>query len=319
MRIPRPWEIPEREAAPEHLYLHRRLNRRKFLASLGVTVAQTAAVGTAGILPSRLWSAGSLYPARRNSAYPLDRPITNENDATHYNNFAEFDDEKEVWRFVHRFQTEPWTIRISGLVAKPQTLDLSKVIRQFPLEERLYRMRCVEGWSIAVPWTGFPFNALIDLVQPTAEARYVRLVSFLRPDEAPNQKAFPEQVWPRFQGLSVAEAMNELIILATGIYGHELPKQSGAPIRLVVPWKYGFKSLKSITAIEFTDRQPQTFWNNQRMPPSHFVANVNPNERYLDRSQAREKIIGTLETRPTEIYNGYGRWVADLYAKPQQG
>ena len=315
IRIPRPWEIPEREAAPEHLYL----NRRRFLAMLGsaAAVRVAATIGTAGFLPKRLWSENSPYPAKRNTSYPLDRPITGEYDATHYNNFAEFDDEKEVWRFVDRFQTEPWTVRVSGLVSNPQTFDLSNVVRQFPLEERLYRMRCVEGWSIAVPWTGFPFKALIDRVRPTAQARFVRLVSFLRPDEAPNQKAFPEQTWPRFQGLSVAEAANELSILATGIYGHELPKQSGAPIRLVVPWKYGFKSIKSITSIEFTDQQPQTYWNNQRMPPSHFVANVNPNERYLDRSQAREKLIGSFDSRPTEMYNGYGRWVAELYAKPQ--
>jgi len=305
IRIPRAWEIPEREAIPEHLYV----NRRKFLTSLGIAAA--------GILPRRLWAADNLYPAKRNSSYQLDRPITDEYDATHYNNFAEFDEEKEVWKFVDRFRTEPWTIAISGLVNKPQTLDLSKLIRQFPLEERLYRLRCVEGWSIAVPWTGFPFKALIDLVQPTAEARFVKLVSFLRPDEAPNQKEHPTQPWPHYQGLTLPEAMHELTILATGIYGHDLPKQSGAPVRLVVPWKYGFKSLKSIVAIEFTAQQPQTFWNHASLPPSHFFANVNPSERYLDRSQAQEKVIGTFQVRPTMMYNGYGAYVANLYGKPQ--
>lgn len=307
IKIPKAWEVPEALAAPEEIYV----NRRKFLASLGMT-----AVGVAGISSKRVWATGNLYPAKRNPAYQLDRAITEEDDATHYNNFAEFDERKEVWRHVDRFQTAPWTINVSGLVSQPQTLDLAKVLRQFPLEERLYRMRCVEGWSIAVPWTGFPFKALINMVQPTADARFARLVSFLRPGEAPGQKAHPQETWPRFQGLSLPEAMNELTILATGIYGHELPKQSGAPIRLIVPWKYGFKSIKAITAIEFTAAQPQTFWNNQRMPESHFVANVNPHERYLNRSQAYEKIIGTWEVRPTLPYNGYGAYVAHLYRKP---
>jgi len=305
IKIPRAWEIPEAQATSEHVYL----SRRKFLAALGV-----AAAGASGIFANLASANDGLYPAKRNPAYQLDRPVTSEDDATHYNNFAEFDGEKEVWRYVDGFHTEPWTITVSGLVSKPQTFDLAHLIRQFPLEERLYRMRCVEGWSIAVPWTGFPFRALIDAVQPKAEARFVRLVSFFRPEEAPGQKAHPQETWPRFQGLSLPEAMNELTILATGIYGHELPMQSGAPIRLVVPWKYGFKSIKAITAMEFTAAQPQTFWNNQLMPPSHFVANVNPNERYLNRSQRSEKIIGTWEVRPTQLYNGYGAYVAHLYA-----
>lgn len=307
IKIPRGWELPERDATPEEIVL----SRRKFLTALSIT-----ALGTAGILPRRLGAGDSPYPAKRNPIYRLDRPLTDEFSATHYNNFAEFSDEKEVYKFVDRFRTEPWAIHISGLVHKPQTLDLSKVVRQFPLEERLYRLRCVEGWAIAVPWTGFPFKALLDLVQPTAEARYVRLVSFLRPDEAPHQREYPAQPWPRYQGLTLAEAMNELTILATGIYGHELPKQSGAPLRLVVPWKYGFKSLKSLVAMEFTAQQPRTFWNHAAQLPSHFFANVNPRERYLDRSQAREKIIGTWQVRPTLLYNGYGSWVAHLYEKP---
>lgn len=307
IKIPRGWEIPERQATSEHVFL----NRRKFLAALGVT-----AMGTAGFFPLRLAASDRLYPAKRNAAYKLDRPITDEFVATRFNNFYEFGDQKaSIWKLAERFQTEPWTIQVTGLVRKPQTLDLFKLIRRIPLEERLYRHRCVEAWSMAVPWTGFPFKALIDLVQPTSEARFVRLVSFFRPEEAPNQKAQPKYPWPHSQGLTLAEARNELAFLVTGMYGHELPKQNGAPIRLATPWKYGFKSLKSIVAIEFTAQQPRTFWNDVAPHQFHFIANVDPKENYQGHSQATERDIGTGETRPTLLYNGYGSFVADLYGK----
>ena len=303
IKIPHPWQIREALAAPEHLYL----SRRSFIRAAGFAAA-------GGLLAEEIAAQSNLYPAKRNTAYRLDRDITKEEHATQYNNFAEFDSGKEVFKFVDRFQPRPWTVAVSGLVGKPQTFDIDHLIRRFPLEERLYRMRCVEGWSIAVPWTGFPLKALIDAVEPKPEARYLRLTSFLRPDQAPGQKANPTETWPRFQGLSIPEAMNELTMLVTGIYGHELPKQSGAPIRLVVPWKYGFKSIKSITSIEFVAAQPQAYFNNQLMPASHFIANVNPAERYLNRPQKYEKVIGTFVIRPTELYNGYGRYVAHLYS-----
>ena len=307
IRIPKVWEIPERQAAPERAFL----NRRKFLAALGMT-----AIGTTGILASRLWRRESLYPAERNAAFQLDRPITDELVATRYNNFYEFSSQKDmVWKLVDRFQTEPWTVQITGLVSKPQTLDLFKLIRQLPLEERLYRFRCVEAWSMAVPWTGFPFKALIDRVQPTSAARFVRLLSFFRPEEAPVQKQQPDYPWPQSQGLTLAEATNELAFLVTGMYGHELPKQNGAPIRLAVPWKYGFKSLKSIVAMEFTAEQPRTFWNEIAPHDFHFTANVNPGVPHMSRSQATETDIGTGEIRPTLLYNGYGPFVAHLYGK----
>lgn len=305
VRVTRPWNIAERDATPESIYM----TRRRFAGGIGIATAMLA-------ISPRLSAMGEPYSAKRNLAYRIDPPLTTEDDAIHYNNFAEFTDEKEVWKYVDRFRPEPWTLTISGLVPKPLTLDIAKLLRQFSLEERMYRLRCVEGWSMAVPWTGFPFRKLIEFVQPLAEARYVRLVSFYRPDEAPGQKDHPAETWPRLQGLSIAEAMNELTMLVTGIYGHALPKQSGAPIRLVVPWKYGFKSLKSIAGIEFTDRQPQAFWNNIAMPPSHFVANVNPAERYLDRSQSSEKVLGTWQVRPTLIYNGYAQYVERLYGNP---
>ena len=310
IRIPRGWEIPERLATPEPVYL----NRRKFLAALGV-----AGLGAAGI-PQRLRASDDLYPAKRNPAYTLDRPITDEFVSTRYNNFYEFTHLKsEVRNLAVHLQTEPWTVAVSGLVHKPQVFDVSKLVREFPLEERLYRLRCIEAWSMAVPWTGFPFKALIDVVQPMSDARFVRLVSFLRPDEALNQRLLPSHPWPHSQGLTLAEASNELAFLVTGMYGHDLPKQNGAPIRLALPWKYGFKSLKSIVAIEFTATQPHTFWSDVQPHDFHFTANVDPSERYQGEPQTTEQDIGTGDVHPTFLYNGYGSFVAHLYQKLPPG
>jgi sulfoxide reductase catalytic subunit YedY len=307
LKIPRGWEIPEWEATPEDVFL----NRRKFLAAMGV-----GAIGAAGIFPRRLGAADALYPAERNPAYKLDRPITDERAATRYNNFYEFTERKEdVWKLVNGFNPEPWTIKVSGLVNKPQTLDVFRLIRQIPVEERLYRHRCVEAWSMAVPWTGFPLKAVIDLVEPKSEAKYLRMVTFLRPDEAPGQKTLRHYPWPYYEGLTMAEATNELAFLVTGMYGHEIPKQNGAPIRLAVPWKYGFKSIKSIVAMEFTSRQPRTFWNDVAPREYKFTANVNPNVPHPRWSQATEKVIDTGMVRPTLMYNGYGDYVASLYEK----
>lgn len=252
--------------------------------------------------------------AIRNLRYTSDRPLTDELVATRYNNFREFSSEKElVWRMVDRFQTEPWTLKIGGLVRKPQTFELEQLIRRMPLEERLYRHRCIEGWAMAVPWTGFPFKALIDLVKPTAAARYVLMTSFHRPDVADGQRVHTDYKWPMRAAITLPEAMNELAFLVTGMYGHELPKSSGAPIRLAVPWKYGFKSIKSIVSIELVREQPANLWNEPGTAPHDFYANVNPNDSGSRYSQARERLIGTWETRPTQLYNGYGPFVAHLY------
>ncbi len=315
IRVPRGWEFPEREATPEHVYW----NRRRFLTTLG-----TAAIGASGFFRHAA-AADSPFPAKRNPKYQLDRPITAEGPVTHYNNFYEFTEKKEVWKLVDRFKTEPWTIKISGRVEKPQTLDLDKLRHWIPLEERLYRHRCVEAWAMAVPWTGIPLKALIELAEPKADARYVRLVSFFRPNQAPNQKE-PQWTeteqgsrkwypWPYYEALTMAEAMNELTFVATGIYGHELPKQNGAPLRLVVPWKYGFKSIKSIVRIELTSKKPGTFWNDFAPLGNDWFANVNPAIPHPEWSQATEKLIDTGEVRPTVLYNGYGSFVAHLYEK----
>jgi sulfoxide reductase catalytic subunit YedY len=241
----------------------------------------------------------------------LDRSLTNEIDAARYCNFYEFTSTKQVWRQVSPFQPVPWTLEVSGLVARPRTFDLDDLLHAFPLEERNYRHRCVETWAMAIPWTGFPLAALVRQVEPLANARFLRFVTFQRPGEASRQGS--SEPWPYTEGLTLAEATNELTFLATGMYGHPLLKQHGAPVRLVVPWKYGFKSAKSLVRIEFTDRQPATFWNTLVPHEYDFQANVNPQVPHPRWSQAREKMLGTGEVRATQIYNGYGEWVAKLY------
>jgi methionine sulfoxide reductase catalytic subunit len=307
----RPWELPERTATPESAWL----DRRRFLGALGIGAAGLVAAGRAG----RLLAAGAPpapYPAPRNAHYTLDRPLTEEAVAARYNNFYEFTEDKEkVKDLVGKFRTHPWQVEVTGLVEKPRTWDVDELVRAMPLEERLYRHRCVEAWAMAVPWTGFPFRALLAAARPRSEARFVRLVSFKRPAEAPNQSGERAiyYAWPYFEALTLAEAQNELALLAIGIYGHPLPKQHGAPLRLVVPWKYGFKSIKSITRIELTDRQPPTFWQTLAPDEYHFEANVDPRVPHPRWSQASERMIGTDERRPTLPYNGYGEWVAKLY------
>ncbi len=318
VRIPKGRELPERMATPERAYF----NRRKFLERMGMAAGVAAAtrVGLASTLPSTLLAAEetpkSPYPAPRNAKFTLDRPITAEKVATRYNNFAEFTHQKEaVWLLVDKFQIEPWTIKVRGLVNKPQTIDVHKLIREMPLEERLYRHRCIEAWSMAVPWTGFPFRKLIEMVEPRNDARYVRMLSFYRPDQAQGQQQLKSWPWPDREALTMQEAMNDLAFMVTGLYGKPIPKQNGAPIRIALPWKYGFKSLKSIEVIEFTDQQPQTFWHE--IAPTHhdFYANVDPRVPHPQWSQETERDIETGERRKTILYNGYGDHVAHMYAR----
>jgi sulfoxide reductase catalytic subunit YedY len=255
----------------------------------------------------------ALYPAQVNARFPIDRPQTGEADVARWCNFYEFAFDKAVWRHVDKFEPDPWTVEITGLVARPRTFDLDDLHRQFPLEERIYRHRCVEAWAMVVPWTGFPLAELIRKVEPLPDARYVRFVSFHRPDQARGQRA-RGQPWPYTEALSLAEATNELSFLAVGMYGHSLLKQNGAPVRLVVPWKYGFKSAKSLVRIELTADQPATFWNTLAPHEYGFEANVDPEVPHPRWSQRQERMLGTREIRPTVLYNGYGEWVASLYS-----
>ncbi|MBI5643196.1 MAG: protein-methionine-sulfoxide reductase catalytic subunit MsrP [Deltaproteobacteria bacterium] len=319
----KPWQIPEREATPEDIYLSRRQFIKKAgIYSLSAGVFMSGANGLFDIfkkpdeerilrLPKTPTSA--LYPAKRNPAYAPGRPLTDELVAAKYNNFYEFSSFKSVWKHVDRLEPRPWQVEIAGLVEKPRIYDIDELVRSMPLEERLYRFRCVEAWAMTVPWTGFPMKELIKKVSPLSSAKYVSLQTFYNKDWAGQQKIRFWLPWPYVEGLTMEEATNELTFLATGIYGHELPKQHGAPIRLVTPWKYGFKSIKSIVRIEFTSVQPKTFWNTLVPDEYDFRANVNPEVPHPRWSQETERIIDTDERVPTVKYNGYGDYVAGLY------
>jgi sulfoxide reductase catalytic subunit YedY len=300
----RGWEIPESQATPESLVL----DRRSLLAGAG------AVLGTAGMPafaqgPDLL---AGIYPARRNERFTLDRPVTDEAVSTTYNNYYEFGSSKSVVAAARALQTRPWTMTIDGLVEKPFQISIEDLVRQMPVEERLYRLRCVEAWAMAVPWTGFPLKSLVDLAKPLSGARYVRLQTFQNPRVAPGQRQtwYP---WPYSEGLTIEEATNDLALMVTGVYGKPLPNQMGAPIRLAVPWKYGFKSIKSVDRITFSAERPKSFWEALQAEEYGFWANVNPEKPHPRWSQARERMLGTDEMRPTLLFNGYGEFVADLY------
>ena len=316
IKIPKEWEIPENQVTPESDYI----NRRKFIKDLGIVGAGALLFSTSTACAQEKGVEKQLKPyraekldAQHNTAFTVERQMTDELVAATYNNYYEFTRSKNsVWKNVDKFKTRPWEVEISGLVEKPMTLDVDDLIKQMPLEERIYRFRCVEAWAMVVPWIGFPMKALLDKVQPKADAKYVRMLTFLDPDMAPRQNS-SRLPWPYFEGLTLAEAMNDLTILTVGIYGHILPPQHGAPIRLIVPWKYGFKSIKSIVSIELTDQKPRTFWNTLAPGEYGFDANVNPKVPHPRWSQASERMIGTKERLPTLMYNGYGSSVAHLY------
>jgi sulfoxide reductase catalytic subunit YedY len=288
----RGWEIPERLATPEHLFF----NRRALLAATGAA-ALSLSLSPRAALAQRVADlpdpTKDLYPAKRNEKYALDRPITDEKINTNYNNFYEFGSTKTIAKAA-------------------QEIGIDDLIRKMPLEERLYRHRCVEAWSMAIAWSGFPLARLVEMAKPLASAKYVRMETFLDPAVAPGQKQtwYP---WPYVEGLTIAEATNELAFLVTGAYGKPVSKQQGAPLRLAVPWKYGFKSIKSIVRFHFTDQRPKSYWEALQSAEYGFWANVNPQVPHPRWSQATEELIGTSERRPTLLFNGYGEYVADLY------
>ncbi len=251
--------------------------------------------------------------AATDSKYPPGRPITPEQAATTYNNFYEFGEDKSIWRAAQRMPVSPWQIELAGMMAKPRTVDLADLLKQVPIEDRVYRHRCVEAWSMVVPWTGFPLAALLKVAQPAASAKYVVFESAVLPKSMPGVRSslYP---WPYVEGCTMQEASNDLAFMVTGMYGKELPKQDGAPIRLHLPWKYGFKSGKSIVKISFTDQQPETMWHAIQPEEYGFWANVNPDVPHPRWSQATERDLGTGERIPTVIWNGYGEWVAGMYA-----
>ena len=293
MLIRRPDPIPAREITDERLYQ----NRREFMRT-GV-----AAVSAAVLAPM-------LRPALRRR----DDPLTPYESVTTYNNFYEFGtDKRDPSQNAGTLRPRPWTVEVGGEVHQPGTFDVDELIRRFPPEERVYRLRCVEAWSMVIPWLGFPLRSLLDAVQPTASARFVEFTTLYDPEQMPGQRrsVLP---WPYLEGLRLDEARHPLAILAVGLYGRMLPNQNGAPIRLVVPWKYGFKSIKSIVRIRLVSSMPANTWNVAAPNEYGFYANVNPEVDHPRWSQARERRVGELRRRPTLMFNGYADQVASLYA-----
>ncbi len=306
----RSWSLSERDVTPESVYR----NRREFLRAMGFAGAGLLAMGAGAAEPAAGGAAPKGYPFARNSQFNPDWKLTGENYATTYNNFYEFTTSKtRVKDLVGRFVTQPWTVEIGGLVEKPMKLTVDEIMASMPLEERIYRFRCVEAWAMVVPWTGFPLSKLLEKVTPKAEAKFVKFTTFMRPEQAPGFRQMPGYPWPYTEGLRMDEAMNPLTLVATGIYGKPLPKQNGAPIRMVVPWKYGYKSIKSIEKIELVEKQPATLWETLAPEEYPFESNVNPKVPHPRWSQATERMIDTGNRVNTQLYNGYGEFVAKLY------
>ncbi len=314
IKNPRGWELPEATATPEHIFL----NRRRFLTASTLALGAIAAPGAATLARAATDPTADLYPAMRNPQFRLDREITKEKVSSTYNNFYEFGSHKRISKAAQKLPIRPWEVLIEGLVEKEMKIDIDTLIRKMTLEERLYRLRCVEAWSMAVPWTGFPMRALLDLAKPLASAKFVEMQTFMNPEVASGQKQF-WYPWPYLEGLTIEEAANDLAFLVTGIYGKPLPKQFGAPLRLAVPWKYGFKSIKSIVVFRFTDKRPKSFWEEIQAREYGFWANVNPKVRHPRWSQATEEVIGTGKRVPTQIFNGYAEHVASLYTNIKAG
>jgi sulfoxide reductase catalytic subunit YedY len=312
------WYVPGKLVTPESIFL----NRRCFLRQLGFAGGSLLAAPLVGCgqvqeaqSPAPPRTAGK-YPAKRNPEFDPGWRLTNEKVAGTYNNFYEFSpsDKEIVHKLALRLVTSPWPIQIGGLIDKPITIDAAELVEEFPLEERVYRFRCVEAWAMTVPWTGFPLSKLIEKVSPKSEAKFLRFETFNRPDQALGMKSrsYP---WPYFEGLRMDEAMHPLTLLVTGIYGKPLPNQHGAPTRLIVPWKYGYKSIKSIVKIDFVREQPKTFWETLAPDEYPFESNVNPKVPHPRWSQAFERIIDTGDHVRTHPHNGYGAAVAKLYEK----
>ncbi|MBK8616914.1 MAG: protein-methionine-sulfoxide reductase catalytic subunit MsrP [Anaerolineales bacterium] len=295
------------EITPKDTYL----SRRDFMKA--ATVATGAALLSA-CAPSVADEIQNAEPVPTSSATDeLGDPLNTYEDITNYNNYYEFTvDKQQVAAEAKGFTTSPWTVEVGGLVNKPKTFGIEDLLKEFPQEERIYRLRCVEAWSMVIPWEGFTLAALLNMVEPTSDAKYVRFETINRPEEMPGLKS-PFYPWPYQEGLRLDEAMNDLTLLATGLYGEPNVPQNGAPIRLVVPWKYGFKSIKSIVKIELVAEMPATLWNSIAPNEYGFYANVNPEVNHPRWSQATERRIGELSRRPSLSFNGYGEQVAALY------
>ena len=311
MLIKKAADVRWSEITPQSLYL----NRRTFLAGMAIAGAAAATgVGLREIVsPSTAALAGSKINGIQKSPFSTTEAITPYKDVTNYNNYYEFSTEKDgPAKLATKFRTRPWKVKIDGQVEKKQELDVDAILKMAAPEERIYRHRCVEGWSIVVPWVGFSLSELIKQVNPTSKAKFVEFTTIYDPGQMPGQQR-QVLVWPYVEGLRMDEAMNPLTLLCFGMYGEDLPNQDGAPIRIVVPWKYGFKSAKAIVRIRFTEKQPQNTWNISAPQEYGFYSNVNPNVDHPRWSQAKERRLGEFFKRPTLMFNGYGDQVASLY------
>jgi sulfoxide reductase catalytic subunit YedY len=301
MIIRKPSDLRYSAVTPKQVYL----NRRRFLGA--------APIALGALLGSRAAQATTKLTGVSKSSYTVDDKVTPLDVITHYNNFYEFGTDKEdPSRNAQNFRTSPWMVKVEGEVAKPKILDLDALMKLAPLEERIYRHRCVEAWSIVVPWIGYSLNALLKEVEPTSKAKFVAFESYY------DRKQMPQGTWagiqfPYVEGLRLDEAMNPLALLAVGLYGETLPPQDGAPFRLVVPWKYGFKSIKSIVKIKLVEKMPPTTWNLSAPQEYGFYSNVNPEVDHPRWSQAKERRLGEFLKRNTLKFNGYGEQVASLY------
>lgn len=312
IRIPRGWEIPERLATPEHLVFGRR-------AALKAAAA-AGAIATAGG-PALAQQAGAAPPLlagiQRNPQFEPGRDITPEREVTTYNNFYEFGTDKGIHRAAQRMKLRPWTVKVDGMVDHPREFDMDDLLAKMPLEERVYRLRCVEAWAMTVPWTGFPLSALLKEVGPQAGAKYVRFETAVQRDVMPGlrQSWYP---WPYVEGCTVDEAAHDLTFMVVGAYGKPLLPQNGGPLRIHQPWKYGFKAGKSLVRISLTAERPKTFWEVIQPSEYGFWANVNPQVSHPRWSQASERLLGSGERVPTKLFNGYGDFVASLYTGLQR-
>ena len=310
MLIKKPTDIPSSEITPKSVYL----DRRKFLA--GTLVAGAVAAAGTGLRkifsPSDTVQANAKIDGLQKSPFSTTEKITPYKDVTNYNNYYEFSTDKyEPAGLAANFKTRPWTVTIDGLVKKKQVLDVDTVIKMAAPEERIYRHRCVEGWSIVVPWVGFSMSELIKRAEPLGKAKFVQFTTIYDPKQMPGQQGRVLE-WPYVEGLRMDEAMHPLALLSFGMYGEVMPNQDGAPLRIVLPWKYGFKSAKAIVRVSFTDTQPVNTWNKSAPNEYGFYSNVNPNVDHPRWSQARERRLGEFTKRPTLMFNGYDQ-VASLY------
>jgi sulfoxide reductase catalytic subunit YedY len=314
MRLIRPRLLPEREATPEGVYLRRRELLRAagaFSAAALFGCGEDTSAQAAPASPAALAKLAGVIPAP--AGYRTDEALTRYEDATSYNNFYEFGTGKEdPAANAHTLRIRPWTLAVEGLVAKPGAIDIETLLKAYPLEERIYRLRCVEAWSMVIPWVGIPLGDVLKRFAPTSEAKYVAFETLVDEEQMPGQRRGYLD-WPYREGLRLDEAMHPLAILAVGMYGRVLPSQNGAPLRLVVPWKYGFKSIKSIVKLKLVARMPRTSWSSENASEYGFYANVNPRVDHPRWSQKSERRIGEWQKRPTLAFNGYAEQVAGLY------